>query len=242
MSTEWEFKSYTKKYHRSKYPAIDPSKPSNSAAGKVVIITGGGSGLGPHIAQAFITAGARAIGIIGRRAKVLEETKKELEAFGKAQIVTAAADVTDVDGLNKAVTSIKEQTGPINVFVANAGYLAKAAKLTETDIGDWWSGFEINVLGTLAQFRAFAANKAEKDAAFVSVNTLAAHAGPFPKMSGYAVSKLATLELVAYAAAEYPEVRVVSFHPGVLETDMGTKAGLPLSRDDSKFRVSNLTR
>lgn len=44
--------------------------------------------------------------------------------------------------------------------------------------------------------------------------------------------------MISFFQAEHPDVRVVSMHPGVLDTEMGTKAGLPLSRDDMSLPTS----
>ena len=48
-----EFPPYTKTFHSKSYPAISPTRPELSTAGKVVLITGGGSGIGPSITNAF---------------------------------------------------------------------------------------------------------------------------------------------------------------------------------------------
>lgn len=67
----------TKTDHRKPYPAIDPSKPSLSAAGKNVLVTGGATGIGFAIAREFAIAGAASIVIVGRRADVLEEATRK---------------------------------------------------------------------------------------------------------------------------------------------------------------------
>jgi NAD(P)-dependent dehydrogenase (short-subunit alcohol dehydrogenase family) len=67
---------------------------------------------------------------------------------------------------------------------------------------------------------------------FISTNTGAAHAGVFEGFSSYVSSKVGEAQLVTFLQKENPEVRVVSFHPGVLATEMNDKSGLPLSYDD----------
>lgn len=44
--------------------------------------------------------------------------------------------------------------------------------------------------------------------------------------------------MISHLQVENPEIRIVSMHPGVLDTDMGTKAGLPMSRDDMSLPTS----
>jgi hypothetical protein len=65
--TSVEFPNPFQGWHNDIYPAIDPTRPELSAKGKSVVITGGGSGIGPQIARPFAIAGAKDIGIIGRR-------------------------------------------------------------------------------------------------------------------------------------------------------------------------------
>ena len=110
-SPSWEWKPYTKTIHRSVYPAISPTNPSNSAAGKVVLVTGGGSGLGKHIAIAFNQARAKAIIITGRRENVLREAAAELKKSGDAKVLFYQADVTDEVALNKAFASAAGRLG-----------------------------------------------------------------------------------------------------------------------------------
>jgi len=73
------FPKYTKTFHHDTYPAIDPSRPESSTAGKVVVITGAGSGMGKRMCNAFAVSGCTKIAILGRTASTLEETKKEVE-------------------------------------------------------------------------------------------------------------------------------------------------------------------
>ena len=60
------------------YPAIDETNPELSADGKVVFITGGGSGIGRQIAKSFLTAGAKGIFLAGRNETKLQDVVSEL--------------------------------------------------------------------------------------------------------------------------------------------------------------------
>jgi NAD(P)-dependent dehydrogenase (short-subunit alcohol dehydrogenase family) len=231
-STNWEFPPYTKTIHRSQYPAIDPKNPSNSVSGKVVVVTGGGSGVGKGISQAFVEAGARAVIILGRRQNVLQEAKADLEKSGSSKVLTIQADVADEAALNTAFEKIEKEFGKVDIVVGNAAYLPHASPAATSDVADWWKGFEVNIKGTLLLFRAFMAHKSDNSPTFISLNTGAAHAGVFPTMSGYAASKTGQAMLITYLQAENPDVRIVSMHPGVIETEMNIKSGMPLSRDD----------
>lgn len=234
-SNDFEFPSYTSTIRRSVYPAIDPTNSINSAAGKVVLITGGGTGVGKSIARAFVLAGAKTVAILGRRENLLLEAKEELTGVGCSRILTSTADVLDLSALQTAFSAIKQQTGPIDIVVANAGYLPNTAHAAEADVEDYWKGFEINVKGTLQTFQAFNAHRSLENSVFISLNSMAAHIAVLPGFSSYCISKMAQAQLIAFLQAENPSVRCVSMHPGVIDSDMNTKANMDFSKDDSSL-------
>lgn len=141
------------KVHQSVYPAIDPHNPSNSVQGRAVLITGGGAGIGLAIAEAFNTASAKAVVMLGRRDKVLQEAAQTLKKHGNAQILTFQSDVADPAALEKAFACTVQLVGPVDIVVANAGYLPTPAPLAEADLEPWWKGFEISVHGTALLLR-----------------------------------------------------------------------------------------
>lgn len=58
-------------WHNDTYDAIHPQRPELSQAGKTVVVTGAGSGIGREVVNAFALAGARAIHILGRTKQTL---------------------------------------------------------------------------------------------------------------------------------------------------------------------------
>ncbi len=231
--------SPTKIFHSSVYPAISASRPELSVAGKVVLITGAGSGIGPHLASTIAIAGSRKIALLGRTLSTLQSTQASLEAkYPGIEIITVVADITDAAAVNKGLAATKEKLGPIDVLISNAGYLPTAAPLATADSAEWARGYEINVLGNFILIQAFLANKAAVGSVFINVSTAGAHFAAIPTMSGYAVSKLAALKLFEYMAAENLDVKVMNVHPGVMDTPMGAKGrdgGVMLPWDDSKL-------
>ena len=190
-STQWEFKPYTKTIHRAVYHSIGPKNPSNSAAGKVIVVTGGGAGVGKGIAKAFVQAGAKAVVILGRRENLLKDVKSELEKEGSAKILYFVADVCDKPSLDQAFEATEREVGKVDVAVANAGFMSNQVIAAESDVADFWASFEINVKGAFLTWQAFIAHKGNNTPTFISLNTAAAHVGVFPKFSAYGVSKTA---------------------------------------------------
>lgn len=234
------FPSPTKTYHNAAYAAIDPTLPALSSKGKNIVVSGGGSGMGPEIAKAFAKSGAASIALLGRTEATLLETKHQIESEHKAtKVSTYVADVVSAPDLERALTAHAKAHGNLHVLIANAGYMSSGRSIAETDVDDWWKGFEINVKGNLNLVRAFLPH-AVSDAAILSTNTAAAHVPYFPGILGYSASKMATAKVFEYLHHEYPEMFVLSVQPGVIQTGMTAKAveaGVDLPFDDGKFGI-----
>ncbi len=91
-------------------------------AGKRILVTGGGTGLGREIAQRYVALGAE-VWIAGRRGAVLEGTARELEEKAKAtpgSIHTHAVDIRDAAAVDAMVQRIWDESGPLTGLVNNA--------------------------------------------------------------------------------------------------------------------------
>ena len=235
------FPSPTKTYHTEPYPAIDPRLPELSTKGKNIVVTGGGSGIGPAIAQAFARSGASHIALLGRTENTLLRSKQEIEAgFPNTKISTFVADITKQEALDQALSNFARSFGAINVLVANAGYLPDPASIADSSLEDWFNGFDVNVKGNFNVLRAFLPHAAE-DAAVLNISTGVVQLPYVKGHSAYHTSKLASAKLFDYVHQEYPELFVLNIHPGVFLTSMGEKSaasgtGLPL--DDSESIIS----
>ncbi|KAI1258779.1 short chain dehydrogenase [Xylariaceae sp. FL1019] len=85
--------------------------------GLVAVVTGGGTGIGLMITKALVANGAK-VYVLGRRIEVLKEA---VEAIGSPDVVPITCDVTSVDSLAAAASSVKEQSGFVNLLVCNSG-------------------------------------------------------------------------------------------------------------------------
>ena len=232
-----ELPSLTKAWHNASYPAISPSNPALSVAGKTVFITGGGAGIGLATARAFAAAGASRVAISGRTEKTLLSAKNDIESVHEGVIVLPfVADITDQEAVDAAFAS----AGKIDILVHSAGYLPHMVPIIQSGIQDWWSGFEINVKGAFIVTQAFL-KVAASDATLVDLTTGMVHLPAFPLYSAYQASKMAELRFFDSVQSENPKMHVVHIHPGVVATAMGQKgidAGADFPLDDGNITLS----
>ena len=90
----------TKTTHKEEYPSISTTRPELSQAGRIVLITGGGAGIGFFTAKAFIRANAAIILIVSRRPEVLPQARLDLQKKVKhlekpAIVVHGVCDAAD---------------------------------------------------------------------------------------------------------------------------------------------------
>ncbi|WP_128331158.1 SDR family oxidoreductase [Apibacter sp. HY039] len=88
--------------------------------GKVVIVTGGGTGLGKSMTQYFLTLGAKVV-IVSRNSDKLKETAQQLRTECKqGEILTYALDVREYEAVETMVNFVIDHLGKIDILVNNA--------------------------------------------------------------------------------------------------------------------------
>lgn len=221
---------FTKTWHTKPYAYISPDRPELSVAGKNVVVTGGGTGIGNAIATSFAKAGAKSLTIIGRRLDRLNlgvEAIRDAVPASKTVVSHQVADLTDSAQVEKAFDSIVSKGGKIHILVSNAATLPEIGPMVGYDGQTLMRAFELNTITVLNILQAFAP-RAGADAMFVNVSSNVAHMRPIAGIGAYSITKLASLKLVEQFSYENPEFHVVHLHPGTVPTAMnGMMEGAP---------------
>ena len=157
----------TKTVHQKAYPAVSSTRPELNQAGRVVLITGGGTGVGFSIAQSFVRASADTVIIIGRRQSVLETAASRLEAEAKAagtktKITTRACDLVKQEDIEALWNDFADQNMIVDVLVNNAAKFTETKPLLEIGADEVWSQIEANVKAPLYFTEKFCAQKSDK--------------------------------------------------------------------------------
>ena len=208
---------------------------------KVVLVTGGATGIGRAAALAFARRGARVV-MAGRRKSEGEKAVAGLAEIGAAGHFIAV-DVTRPDELSSLHRTIVAQHGRLDVAFNNAGYQEPRAPLVEQDPALYDRVFDTNVRAVYLSLQHQIRIMVEQGGGAIVVNTsVSGLRNPNPGLALYSASKAALVSLTRSAAMEYAEkgVRINAVAPGRVVTDMmlaskimdmsAVAAGLPIRR------------
>lgn len=166
---------------------------------KVVVVTGGSSGLGRMLAETFGRAGAK-LAVIALECGDVHNAAGEMADLG-IETLPVCADITRQEDVDRAFGEIMRHYGRIDVLVNNAGRSMRGHVL-ETTPEQFRALFELNVLGTVRCTQAAAASLIENHGHVVNIGSLAAKSasrwvGAYPtsKFAVAAFSQQLRLEL-----------------------------------------------
>jgi 3-oxoacyl-[acyl-carrier protein] reductase len=181
--------------------------------GQVALVTGGGRGIGAWIARELADAGMR-VAVSARTREQVEETAREIAGHA------IVADVSRREDVERLVDEVERELGPIDLLVANAGI--DRGRNWDADPDDWWSTFEVNVLGVYLCCRAVIPGMIERGRGrIVNVASGAAYL-PGSRATAYSASKAAVHRFSEVLAAQLePDgIPVFSISPGLVRTAM----------------------
>lgn len=147
------------KHHKKPYPAISPTRPELSQAGKTVLVMGSNAGIGLAIARSFVTSGAKKVIVTGRRAEATESAAAMLNKEAADGTLVAQAkvmDSLDVQQVQQLWKDLEQQGVYVDVLVASVCSYGGKESIMDMSIEETWREYEANVHAPLAMVHHFA--------------------------------------------------------------------------------------
>ena len=225
-----------------------------SVAGKTAVITGGSSGLGLAMAEAYLRCGAR-VYISGRKLEALEAARSDLATLGDVRAV--AGDVGTPEGI-EALRAALEGEDKLHVLINNAG-ITWGASLEKFPADAWDSVLGVNVKAPFMLTQAFlgklqAAATPADPARVINIGSVYGVTSQVLRAWSYAASKAAIHQLTKVLAAELAarNILVNAIAPGFFPSKMThfmtsseermaeLRKMIPLGREGSKDDIGAL--
>ena len=193
----------------------------NRLQDKVVLVTGAGRGIGRGIAEYVAEHGAHVAVNYSQSKTQAEEVADSIRALGR-KAIAVQADVSQRDQVEKMVSTIEADLGPIDVLVNNAG-VESIVPFLELDDAEWQRVTDINLKGPWLVGQVIARSMVGRKHPGTIINIGSIQAGMvFPGRTHYAPTKRGIEALTRSMAAELAVhgIRVNCLHPGLFDTDM----------------------
>ena len=203
-------------------------------SGRTALVTGASQGLGRRFAKALAAHGA-AVGLAARQLDKLAELEREIADAG-GRVASVALDVTERVSIERAVATVADALGPIDVLINNAGVAVSKGVLEQTE-ADWDRVVDTNLKGAFFTAQTVAKGMVARDPrpawggnivniASVLALDVVGHLAPYAASKGglWQLTRTMALELARH------DVRVNALAPGYIETEinrdfLATEAG-----------------
>jgi len=188
-----------------------------SLKGRVVLITGGSRGLGLAMARQVAAEGARVV-ICGRDAESLGRAYSSL-IKDEAEVLALTADVTSPDSVREMIETVRQQYGPVDVLINNAGVIEVGPAVTMS-VADYEEAMATNFWGMLyPTLELLPDMRARGSGRIVNITSIGGKLG-IPHLLPYSASKFAAVGFSQGLRAEIAGdgIKVVTVCPGLMRT------------------------
>jgi len=174
---------------------------------KVVLVTGGSSGIGKATALMMAEAGAKVI-VVARKESELAETKKEIESIGGTAF-TYSCDLADYSAADKLCAQVLADHGAVDVLVNNAGRsIRRSINLSYDRFHDFERCMQLNYFGSLKMILGLLpAMEERRSGHIINISSIGVLTNA-PRFSAYVASKAALDAFSRCAAAEFNDTGV----------------------------------
>ena len=187
-------------------------------AGKVVVVTGGGNGIGAALCRRFAADRAKAVVVADIDGDAAQRVALEIGG------VAVRTDVTSATDLHQLAADVVRRYGAIDLFCSNAGIAVDGGE--ESSDADWQRCWDVNVMGHVAAARAVLPGMLARGEGYLLQTVSAAGLLTHIHSATYAVTKHASLAFAEWLSIAYGDrgIRVSALCPQGVRTDMLRRA------------------
>jgi NAD(P)-dependent dehydrogenase (short-subunit alcohol dehydrogenase family) len=189
-------------------------------AGRSVVVTGGGNGIGRALALRFAARGARAVTIADIDLDWARQAAGRVEELG-VPALAVACDVGDPAAIDELVDAAETAHGPVDVFCSNAGYSDPIRELHQT-IEAWRRIVDVNLMAHVWAARRVVPGMLERGAGYLLQTVSSAALITGPSAAGYTATKHGALGFAEWLTLNHGHqgLRVTCLCPNAVYTGM----------------------
>ncbi|ALM86025.1 SDR family oxidoreductase [Bordetella sp. N] len=219
---------------------------NNGIENKVILITGGSTGLGAATARHLAARGAK-VAVAARRKDKLDEVVAAITAAG-GEARSYELDVTQKTQVEAVVAAVEKDFGKLDVLINNAG-LMPIRPMAEVNTDEWDAMIDVNLKGTLYGIAAVLPRfTAQESGHIINLSSVAGVKVFAPGGTVYSGTKFAVRAISEGLRQEVGEkIRVTSIEPGAVDSDLkysttGTAADTVLNFYKSAIPAESVAR
>ena len=200
-------------------------------SGKVVAITGGGTGIGAGIARGLAEEGCK-VTVGGRRIEPLNELAASVSA--EHPLRGHVIDVADDESVAAFFSSVRDHDGDVDILVNSAGINIQKRTMTEMVPEDWHRVMEINASGAYrCMCQVLPAMRQRRDGLVINISSVAGKRAITLGGVAYCASKFAMTALGTAVSNELRDegVRVTNVYPGEVNTPILENRPVPVTQE-----------
>jgi len=184
--------------------------------GKVVLVTGANGGLGTHVTQAFLDAGATVIGT---------SRKIQQSEFNNPNFAALSEEISNREDAKVLVDQVATRFGKLDVLAHTVGGFAGGQSVAETDDTTFQRMFDLNLNSAFHLLRAAIPHLRKSGSGRIIAIASRAAVDPGPGVGAYSASKAALVSLIRTVALENKDAGMTAnvILPGTMDTPANRK-------------------
>ncbi len=208
--------------------------------GKIIVVTGGGSGMGRELVLLLLKKGAR-VAAVDINEAALQETAA-LAGDLKGKLSTHIVNITDRDAVAALPEAVIQAHGAVDGVINNAGIIQRFVKINDLDFKDIERVFNVNFWGAVNVTKAFLPYLLKRpEAHIVNTSSMGGYL-PVPGQTAYGASKAA---VKLFSEGLHSELLATHVHvsvvfPGAIATNIAANSGVMATMDAAAASSSNI--